>query len=269
MKSISDLLNQKGISFQREVIKIENCENCGNKLKSYRLQLIGGSRKGEWTIVTEECSCIFSKLTLNEAKLKKLSYFKELSIINQSLVHATLENYSPNNHSQIHAVKKAIEFIEKITQNQRSRIMYYGNTGLGKSHLAVGISKIVETKLKKTCLFLEIPRLKHMIRSSWSKSSDFTELEITRAIAEVDLLILDDVGAEGVTPWTKELMFSIMNSRLSKHLLVTTNLELFDMYQEYGPKIMDRFIEGMAKQDIIKIEGKHSYRLKEFLNDEW
>lgn len=36
-----------------------------------------------------------------------------------------------------------------------------------------------------------------MIKSSWSKDSVFTELEIMRAIAEVDLLILDDLGAEG------------------------------------------------------------------------
>lgn len=147
--------------------------------------------------------------------------------------------------------------------------MYYGKTGLGKSHLAVGICEIVETKLNKTCLFLEVPTLKHMIKSSWSKNSDFTELEITSAIAEVDLLILDDVGAEGITPWTKELMFSILNTRLSKNLLVTTNMELSDIYFEYGPKITDRFIQGMAKQDFVKIEGKHSYRLKEFLADDW
>ncbi|GAY75586.1 hypothetical protein [Sporolactobacillus inulinus] len=31
------------------------------------------------------------------------------------------------------------------------------------------------------------------------------------------------VGAEGITPWTKELMFAILNARLSKSLLVTTN----------------------------------------------
>ncbi|NMD68685.1 ATP-binding protein [Bacillus sp. DNRA2] len=261
MRSFSEILGHKGISLQREIVAVVQCQSCGRELKTYRMQLIGGSKKGEWTTLTEECSCYFSKEVLSDAQRKKLTYFRERSTINQSLILATLENYCPSNHSQIHAAKMAIEFIETLAQNKPARLLYYGSTGLGKSHLAVAISKIVEAKLNKTCLFIDVPRLKQLIKASWLKDSDFTELEMMRSMAEVDILILDDVGAEGITPWTKELMFSILNSRLSKPLLVTTNMDLEELYQEYGPKITDRIIDGMAKQQIINIKGQHSYRL--------
>ncbi|MDM5157260.1 ATP-binding protein [Bacillus sp. DX1.1] len=257
------------MNLNREIIKAEPCKNCGRELKTYRVKLVGGPNKGKCTAVTEECSCYLAKQALETTIRTKIKYFKELSTINHSLINATLQNYSPHNDSQSHAVKRAIEFIEQLAQNKIARAIYYGESGLGKSHLSVGISKIVETKLQKTCLFLEVPTLKHMIKSSWSKDSVFTELEIMRAIAEVDLLILDDLGAEGDTPWTKELLFTILNSRLSKSLLVTTNLEIEDIYLEYGPKITDRLIQGMSKQNIIKIQGRHSYRLKELLEDDW
>lgn len=268
MESLSKLLQQKEINLQRELIRIENCDSCGRELKTYKMQIVGGPKKGEWAEITEECSCYYSKLTVEAVTRKKINYFKDLSTINQSLVHSTLENYSPGNHSQIHALKKAIEYIENVSQNKLSRMIYYGNPGLGKSHLAVGIYKILTENLNKTALFLDLPTLKQMIKSSWTTEGDLTELELARAIGEVDVLILDDVGAEGITSWTKEILFSILNSRLSKNLVVTTNMKLADFHSQYGPKITDRFIQGMAKDDLVKMEGDYSYRLKKFIEED-
>ncbi len=267
MKQLSQFFEQRGINLGRELVKIEHCIHCGNELKTYRVQLLGGTKKGEWVMVTEECSCILARQTIAAANRVKLNYFKEYSIYNQALSTATLKNYAIQNESQIEALKKAIEFIEKIAEHKPARLMYFGDPGLGKSHLAMGIVKVVETRLQKTCLFLEVPALKNLIKSSWSRESSLTEVEIIKAISEVDLLILDDVGAEGITPWTKELMFTILNSRLSRSLLVTTNMKLADIYQEYGAKIADRLLENMSKRDIVKLEANHSYRLKTFLEE--
>lgn len=273
MKRISNMTNTpfnvNKMNLNREIVKVEPCKNCGHMLTSYRVKLIGGPNKGKWTTITEECNCFLAKQAVEMAKQTKIKYFKNRSTINPSLINATLQSFSPQNDSQLHAIQKAIEFIEQLTQNKAARSIYYGESGLGKSHLAVGISRIAETKLQKTCLFIEVPALKQMIKSSWSKDNDFTELEIMRAIAEVDLLILDDLGAEVCTSWTKELLFSILSSRLSKSLLVTTNMTIQDIYLEYGSKITDRLIQGMSKQNIIKIEGRHSHRLKELLEDDW
>ncbi|WP_071394137.1 ATP-binding protein [Bacillus tuaregi] len=267
MKKVSNLLAQKGMNLERELIKVEGCVNCGKELKTYRMQIIGGSKKGQWRTITQECDCYLSQEALAAESKIKIKHFSKLSTINQSLRQATLENYVPHHDSQFSAMQKAIEFIEKLSQNKQARLIYYGEPGLGKSHIAVGIGKIVEARFRKTCMFLELPALKQMIKSSWSKESTYSERDLMRSIAEADLVILDDVGAEGITPWTKEFMFAILNSRLSKSLIVTTNMSLPDLYMEYGAKIIDRFLENMTKQDLIKIEGEHSYRLKHFIED--
>ena len=268
MKKLSGIFEDRGLNLERKLVKVEKCKNCGKELKIYKMQMIGGSEKGQWATVMEECDCYLSQQVLEAVNRTKLKYFREYSTINHSLKKATLDNYSPNNDSQMNAVKKAIEFIKKLSQNKQARLMYYGEPGLGKSHLAVGIGKILDKRFHKTCLFLEVPKLKQMVKSSWTKDSTYSELELMRAIAEADLLILDDVGAEGVTPWTKELMFTILNSRLSKSLLVTTNMSLSEIYIEYGSKIVDRFLENMSKRDIFKLEGEYSYRLNTYLEED-
>ncbi|MFB6467788.1 ATP-binding protein [Cytobacillus sp. Hz8] len=264
MKKLSDIFEKRGLALERELVKVEKCQNCDKELKTFRMQIIGGSRNGEWATVTEECDCILAQQVLEAVNRTKLKFFRELSILNQSIKQATLENYIPNHESQIIAIKKAIEFIEKVSKNKQARMIYYGESGLGKSHLAVGIEKLLEDKFYKTALFLEVPTLKQMVKASWTKDSNYSELELMKAVSEADLLILDDVGAEGITPWTKELLFTILNLRLSKSLLVTTNLSLSEIYMEYGPKITDRILENMSKQDMLKVEGNQSYRLKNF-----
>ncbi len=44
-----------------------------------------------------------------------------------------------------------------------------------------------------------------------------------RFCTDADQFVLDGCRCGGDTPWTKELMFAILNARLSKGLLVTTN----------------------------------------------
>lgn len=269
MKELTNIFEQKGLNLKRQLVKIEKCKNCGNELKTYKMLMIGGSKKGQWAPVTEECDCFLTQQVLETVNRTKLKFFRDHSTINNSIKNATLENYTPNNETQMIALKKAIEFINKLSHNNQARMIYYGEPGLGKSHLAVGIGKILDEKFKKTCLFLEVTVLKQLVKSSWSKDSSYSEFELMRAIAEVDLLILDDVGAEGITSWTKELMFTLLNTRLSKSLLVTTNLSISDIYIEYGAKISDRFLENVSKKDILKLEGEHSYRLNSFLKDDY
>lgn len=60
-------------------------------------------------------------------------------------------------------------------------------------------------------------------------------------------------------------MFTILNSRLSKNVLVTTNMQLSDIYGEYGPKITDRLLENMSKEDLVNLKGEYCYRIKLYL----
>ncbi|MTT31382.1 AAA domain-containing protein [Terrilactibacillus sp. BCM23-1] len=267
MKKISDILNATSINLERQFVKEKNCERCGKKRNVYRMPLIGGPKKGQWMTLTEPCDCTLSRQAVASVQKKRPQYYWSQSTINDALKDATLENFLPENDTQSHAVKKAAEFIKKVVHHQQARMILYGEPGVGKSHLAVAIGKVLANRFNKACLFIEATALKQMVRSTWSRESKLTESELMRLIFEADLVILDDAGSEGMTSWTRELLFSLLNARLSKSLLVTTNMTISEIEQAYGTKIMDRLLENMSKQDLLLMEADYSHRLKHLIED--
>lgn len=269
MKSIREYTKELFGENEFETISVTVCPDCKIEIKTVRFKLIGGPRKGEYQTQTSECHCRLGKEALQAAQRAKISYFKRLWTINDSLKEATLENYQPTDETQELALLKAEEFLLRLQQKVKIvRMMLYGRSGLGKSHLSVAVCKKVE-EMGLTSLFIELPTLKKLIQSTFNKEIDFSQLEIMKALEEVDVLVIDDLGAEGITEWSRELVFSIMNARLNKHLIITTNLTIPEINKEYGEKHLDRIIQGMRKDDVVKIQGKHSYRLKDFLSEKW
>ncbi|RYL94970.1 DnaC [Sporolactobacillus sp. THM7-4] len=268
MKKISEVLNAASINLERQFVKEKNCERCGRKRNVYRVRLLGGPKKGQWMTLEEPCDCTLSRQAAALIQKKRPQYYWSQSTINDSLEEATLENFFPENDTQDRAVKKAAEFIKKVVHHQQPRMILYGSPGVGKSHLAVAMSKVLMNRFNKACLFLEKTALKQKVRSTWSRESKLTESEIMRLISKADLVILDDLGAEGMTSWTRELLFSLLNARLSKSLVVTTNMSISEMDQAYGAKIMDRLLENMSKQDLLLMEADYSHRLKHLMEDD-
>jgi DNA replication protein DnaC len=72
-----------------------------------------------------------------------------------------------------------------------------------------------------------LPRLLAEIRSTFEADSEGSYLEFTDRLAAVDLLHIDDVGAENTTPWVLEQLYTIVNARYEdeRSIVITTNIE--------------------------------------------
>ena len=76
-----------------------------------------------------------------------------------------------------------------------------------------------------------------------------------------ELLILDDLGTEMITEFTKSALYTLVNTRLlsGKKTIISTNLTSADMEAKYTPQICSR-LEGeyqelpFVGQDIRKIK---------------
>jgi DNA replication protein DnaC len=108
---------------------------------------------------------------------------------------------------------------------EKEGLLFAGETGRGKTHLAVAI--IHELTLKKgvRCLFCEYRDLLKQIQNSYNPSVDATELEILDPILETEVLVLDDLGAIKPTQWVWDTVSYIINHRYNekKTTIVTTN----------------------------------------------
>jgi DNA replication protein DnaC len=202
---------------------------------------------------------------LESQKLKHLTNdFLNKSLINEDLKKSTFIGYKTGTTSQLEAKQKCIKYSTDFVQGKTGSILLTGKSGVGKSHLAVSILKEAQEK-GFTTLFISLPRLFTEIKGTY-KNSELSELDILKGIEKVDLLVLDDLGAERddeASAWARTKTFEIVDSRLGKSTIYTTNFSGNELYRKYGERDFSRI---MMNCEAIVVEGQNE-RLRHFNGD--
>ncbi|WP_050179586.1 ATP-binding protein [Domibacillus robiginosus] len=267
MKSFKDAASQFAGLGGYEVLTTFSCIRCRAVQKKIKTVIMGGPNKGQPLIETTECHCRLSRETAAAAKAAKLKHFKKHWTVNPSIKDATLFNFEGRTEEGKRAFSGVQWFFEKLKDGEKARLVMMGTSGQGKSHLALGAAKYAE-QLGKGAIFIEVPTLKQLLQSTFGNDTDLKQIDIFRAFRECDLLVLDDLGSEKEGEWIDEVLFNILNDRLSKPLIITTNLSMNELYQRYHPRMIDRMFEGMGKEDLIKFKSDKSYRMRKFFEDD-
>lgn len=138
-------------------------------------------------------------------------------------------------------------WIEELDANldQGRGIWLMGDTGTGKTTLAMLISKEA-LKRNHTVAIYSMPKLLARIRATFdAEAGEESYVEFFERLCEVDLLHLDDLGAEKQTEWVLEQLYALVNERYErqKSIVVTTNLTQEELEQQIGPRTVSRLIE--------------------------
>ena len=88
----------------------------------------------------------------------------------------------------------------------------YGDVGTGKTTLAMLVSKTALEAGRSVAIY-SLPRLLAEIRDTYEEGSRRSYTELLDRLAEVDLLHVDDVGAEKTSAWVLEQLYAIVNAR--------------------------------------------------------
>lgn len=104
-------------------------------------------------------------------------------------------------------------------------LLLIGESGTGKTHLAIGVMKALLEKGHE-CVFFDYQNLLDRIRASYDATSGTSDREAYRTVLDCDVLLLDDLGAHRVTEWVEDIVTSIITYRCNhqKPLIATTNL---------------------------------------------
>ena len=132
-------------------------------------------------------------------------------------------SYTPANESQRIALNFAISFTKDFPAVDRG-ILFTGPVGVGKTHLAVSILKGL-SEHGFNCLFYEFGSLLKEIQDSYNSNTKTSELGVLAPVLNVDVLVLDELGASKPTDWVRDTMAHIINSRYNdrKATIFTTN----------------------------------------------
>ncbi|MFZ0042270.1 MAG: ATP-binding protein [Solirubrobacteraceae bacterium] len=102
-------------------------------------------------------------------------------------------------------------------------LWFMGPVGTGKTTLAMLVSKAASDAGRSVAIY-SLPRLLNEIRDT--HRAERSHVALLDRLTAVDLLHIDDVGAERTTDWVLEELYSIVNARYEdqRSIVITTNI---------------------------------------------
>jgi DNA replication protein DnaC len=157
---------------------------------------------------------------------------------------------------QIQSVRRYVRAIEENLTAGRG-LWIQGDVGTGKTTLAMLVSKAALEAGRSVAIY-SLPRLLNLLREAMDSPEG--KLDFLDRLTAVDLLHIDDLGAENRTDWVLEQLYSIVNSRYEaeRAIVATTNLMPDELSERLGPRTVSRLVEICG--DLIPLYGEDKRR---------
>ena len=120
-----------------------------------------------------------------------------------------------------------------------------GDVGTGKTSLAMLVSKSAIESGRSVAIY-SLPRLLGRIRRTYdADTGEQTYEDFIERLTNVDLLHIDDLGAEKSSEWVLEQLYAIVDSRYEQErsMVVTTNLDQPALEEQIGARTVSRLVE--------------------------
>ena len=161
--------------------------------------------------------------------------------------NCTFENFDLSFYTDEQAKKRmkavfelAKKYAAGFSGSTRENLLFMGNTGLGKTHLSLAIANEV---IKKGYGVIYSPAYNLFGEIEAEHFSKHTNKTYENAV-NCDLLIIDDLGGEFVSPYIESVAYNVINTRINngKPTIINTNLGMARISEIYTPRVASRFI---------------------------
>ncbi len=139
-------------------------------------------------------------------------------------------------------------------------VIFLGETGTGKSHLAIGLA-VAACRQRKRVRFTTAAALVNDLMEAKNKS----ELSrITNRWTRYELIVIDEMGYVGIPEPAAELLFQVISGRAERAaVIVTTNLPFSEWTTMFpNARLCKAILDRLTDQAHIIETGDESYRFR-------
>lgn len=145
-------------------------------------------------------------------------------------------------------LKLCREYVINFDPRTSESLLFMGDTGLGKTHLTLSITYELLNQ-GYDVIYGAAYNLFSDMESEHFGAHTNTKYD---AAINCDLLVIDDLGGEFVSPYIQSLLYNIINTRdlSGKPTIINTNLSMGEIASKYTPRVASRLIKYTAKKFI-------------------
>ena len=232
--------------------KCKSLETCQNKMKGYRYTPI---ESGKMIIFSYDACEKMQKKQKEDAYKEKLDLYD----MPKEIKDATFKNIYKDDKARVPIIKYFKEFIDHYDDEDKPKGIYLnGSFGSGKTYLIASLFNEM-AKRGVYSILIYYPEFLRNLKSSFNTNYG----EKFDSIKKIPLLLLDDIGAENVSNWSRdEVLGPILQYRMENHLptFFTSNLTLTELEKSLSitssgvDKVKARRIIERIKQLTIPLE---------------
>ena len=218
------------------------CEICGKERK-----LVD---KGMCYVYLDDCNCAENRdIQLKNAYPFK-KYGRKLKNANFGYIYRNTRLKKLN----CEYIKECKNYVEDFTPRTQKGLFLVGNTGTGKTSLAVGIAKELLFK-GYSVNFMVFSQVIRLLQSTYGQKNKLEFMEQVEILSKYDLLIFDDFGRNSLTDRTLVDVFDFIDYiyKNCNNVIITANLEQIAKFKQIPDltAILDR-IKQMTTSYILK-----------------
>ncbi len=133
-------------------------------------------------------------------------------------------------------------YAESFNSKTSENLLFFGTTGLGKTHLSTSVAKVVIDNGFDVVYTTAQDLFADFETEKFSRSYSDKQESLTEKYFECDLLIIDDLGTEFSNQFTVSCLYNLINSRINseKPMIINTNLNQNDLRERYADRITSR-----------------------------
>ena len=209
-----------------------NCKNCHglyeckNKIRGYT----NYPQKYNNHLMFSTEACYF--------KSQEFKKIKESTTALQELETSSLKTIDTSDKNRYKLIKWVTNFIKEYDYGKNIKGLYlHGNFGCGKTYILSACFNEMKKRGFRTKI-VYLPDLLRTIKGDFEAMNDIMD-----ELCNIDILLIDDIGAEKVTDWGRdEILGTILQSRMNEHktTFFTSNFTIKELEEHLSNKGVDK-----------------------------